>query len=109
MSTSPSAPPPPTFAGQIPLPTTIANIQVLFDGVAAPLYMVSPSQINFYVPMGARTTGFANVQVVNTSTGQVYGAGLVAMNSVSPGLFTNPFAATGSLRQAAVIDRKSVV
>ena len=92
------------FAGQIPLPTTIANIQVLFDGVAAPLYMVSPSQINFYVPMGARTTGFANVQVVNTSTGQVYGAGLVAMNSVSPGLFTNPFAATGTLRQAAVIN-----
>jgi uncharacterized protein (TIGR03437 family) len=92
------------FAGQLPLPTAIANIQVLFDGVAAPLYMVSPSQINFYVPMAARTTGFANVQVVNTSTGQVYGAGLIAMNSVSPALFLNPSTATGTYRQAAIIN-----
>jgi uncharacterized protein (TIGR03437 family) len=92
------------FAGQIPLPATIANIQVLFDGVAAPLFMVSPSQINFYVPMSARTSGFANVQVVNASTGQVYGAGLVAMNSVSPALFLNPSNATGGYRQAAIIN-----
>jgi hypothetical protein len=66
--------------------------------------MVSPSQINFYVPMAARTTGFANVQVVNTSTGQVYGAGLIAMNSVSPALFLNPSTATGTYRQAAIIN-----
>jgi uncharacterized protein (TIGR03437 family) len=66
--------------------------------------MVSPSQINFYVPMSARTSGFANVQVVNASTGQVYGAGLVAMNSVSPALFLNPSNATGGYRQAAIIN-----
>jgi len=89
--------------GQLPLPASLSNIEVLFNNVAAPLYMVSPSQIEFYVSMSAPTSGLANVVVDNTSTGQVYGAGLVAMNSVSPGLFLNP-AATGSLRQAAIIN-----
>jgi uncharacterized protein (TIGR03437 family) len=89
--------------GQLPLPTSISNIEVLFNNVAAPLYMVSPSQIEFYVSMGAPTSGLANVVVDNTSTGQVYGAGLVVMNSVSPGLFLSP-TATGSYRQAAVIN-----
>jgi uncharacterized protein (TIGR03437 family) len=89
---------------QLPLPTTLANIEVLFNGVAAPLFMVSPTQVNFYVSMGAPTSGPVNVLVSNPTTGQVYGAGQVTMNSVSPGLFTNPVNATGSYRQAAVVN-----
>jgi uncharacterized protein (TIGR03437 family) len=89
---------------QIPLPTTLGNIQVLFNGAPASLFMVSPSQINFYVPMGAPTSGPVNLLVSNTSTGQVYGAGLVGMSSVSPGLFLNPLTATGQYRQAAIIN-----
>jgi uncharacterized protein (TIGR03437 family) len=90
--------------GQLPLPTAIANIEVLFQGVPAPLFMVSPSQINFYVPNGAPTSGPVNVEVDNTATGQVYAAGLASMNSVSPGLFLNPPTATGTSRQAAIIN-----
>jgi uncharacterized protein (TIGR03437 family) len=89
---------------QLPLPATLANIQVLFQGAATPLFMASPTQVNFFVPMGAPTSGTANVQVVNSSTGQVYAAGVVTMNSVSPGLFLNPLNATGAYRQAAVIN-----
>jgi uncharacterized protein (TIGR03437 family) len=66
--------------------------------------MVSPTQINFYVPMGAPTSGLANVVVDNTATGQVYGAGLIPMNGVSPGLFLNPATATGQNRQAAIVN-----
>ncbi len=90
--------------GQIPLPVTIANIQVLLDGVATPLFMVSPTQINFVVPMGARTSGYSNLQVVNAVTGQVYGAGLVMMGPVSPGLFVNPSTQTGTYRHVAAIN-----
>jgi uncharacterized protein (TIGR03437 family) len=89
---------------QIPLPTSLGNVQVQFNGAPASLFMVSPSQINFYVPMGAPTSGPANLLVSNTSTGQVYGAGLVGMSSVSPGLFLNPLTATGTYRQAAIIN-----
>ena len=91
-------------ASQLPLPTSISNLEVLFQNVATPLFMVSPTQINFYVPMGAPTSGLANVVVDNTVTGQIYGAGLVAMNNFSPGLFLNPSTATGQYRQAAVIN-----
>ena len=89
---------------QLPLPTTLANIEVLFQNVPTPLYMVSPTQINFYVPMGAPTSGLVNLVVQNSSTGQVYAAGLAVMNSVSPGLFLNPATQTGTSRQAAVIN-----
>ncbi|HUP04308.1 MAG TPA: hypothetical protein VMU19_09985 [Bryobacteraceae bacterium] len=93
-----------TSATQLPLPTSLANLEVLFQGVPAPLFMASPTQINFYVPMGAPTSGLANVEVDNAVTGQVYGAGVAVMNSASPGLFLNPPTATGTLRQAAVIN-----
>jgi uncharacterized protein (TIGR03437 family) len=89
---------------QLPLPSSLSNIEVLFQNAPAPLYMVSPTQVNFYVPMGAPTSGLANVVVQNSSTGQVYGAGLTLMNSVSPGLFLNPSTQTGTTRQAAVIN-----
>jgi uncharacterized protein (TIGR03437 family) len=93
-----------TSATTLPLPASLSNIEVLFQNAPAPLYMVSPTQINFMVPNGAPSSGLANLVVDNTATGQVYGAGLIAMNSVSPGLFLNPATATGSYRQAAIIN-----
>jgi uncharacterized protein (TIGR03437 family) len=54
--------------------------------------------------MGAPTSGLVNLVVQNSSTGQVYAAGLAVMNSVSPGLFLNPATQTGTSRQAAVIN-----
>jgi uncharacterized protein (TIGR03437 family) len=81
---------------------------LLFNGTPAPLYYVGPGQINFQVPNGAPVTGTATVQAQNTATGQIYGAGLVAMNSVSPGIFIcGP--ATGTLRQACVINQDGTI
>ena len=36
-----------------PFPTTLGNVQVLIDGVPAPLYYVSPGQISAIVPSGS--------------------------------------------------------
>jgi len=70
-----------------PLPTKLGDVQVLFDGVPAPLYYAGPTQINFVVPWDAQTGPLpSEIQVVQVSTGRVLGAGLVAMNTVSPGL-----------------------
>src|ERR1039457_5294756 len=33
-----------------PMPTVLSNTEVLFNGIPAPLYFVSPGQINFVVP-----------------------------------------------------------
>jgi uncharacterized protein (TIGR03437 family) len=71
----------------LPLPKTLADIQVLFNGQPAPLYYVAPGQLNFLVPMSAPTTGTADLTVIHPSTGQILAAGLVSMNSSSPGIF----------------------
>ena len=37
-------------ANSVPLPTTLGGSSIQIDGVAAPLFFVSPGQINFQVP-----------------------------------------------------------
>jgi len=81
-----------TVAASLPFPTTLNGVQVLVNGMAAPLYFVSTGQISALVPFGA-TGSTATVQVVN---------GAARSNSVelplgrtSPGIFTIPPAGTG--------------
>jgi hypothetical protein len=62
-----------------PMPITLADEQVMFNGAAAPLYFAGPGQINFLVPMSAPVTGTADVEVVQASTGQVLGASNLPM------------------------------
>ena len=91
----------------LPLPTTLADVQVLFNGAPAPLYFVSPSQINFYVPMGAPTDqGPLDVLVVQKSTGRIYAAGSAGMNTYSPGIYSPD---AGVSRQAAVINQDGTI
>jgi uncharacterized protein (TIGR03437 family) len=47
-----------------PLATTLAATQVLVNGTAAPLYFVSPGQINFQMPYGLTAGQVVSVQVV---------------------------------------------
>jgi uncharacterized protein (TIGR03437 family) len=47
---------------QATLPTTLGNVRVLVNGRAAPLYFVSPGQVNFQMPFET-TGGPATVQV----------------------------------------------
>ena len=59
----------PTEASSLPLQTTLDGVQVLVNGVAAPVYYVSPQQINFEVPIDAATANGGNgtVQVVRNN------------------------------------------
>ncbi len=41
-------------ADTVPLPTTLGGVRVLFDGTAAPLYLVTPGLIHAQLPMGLR-------------------------------------------------------
>jgi uncharacterized protein (TIGR03437 family) len=91
----------------IPYPKVLGDIQVLVNGTQAPLYFVSPTQINFVVPMNAPTGGNAEIQVLKVSTGQLFAiSGVIPMNSVSPGIFE--ISGTGTARQAAVINGDGV-
>ena len=92
----------------LPLPKALADIQVTVNGTPAPLYYVSPGQINFVVPWNAPTTGTADVQVLNISTGQLLAASPVPMNTVSPAIFVTTSAGAGA-KLAAVINQDGSV
>lgn len=97
-------------AGGTTWPTTLGDIQVTFNGTPAPLYYVSPGQINFYVPMGAPTNSNAEVEVIQASTGQVLGALQVGINTVAPGVYTSCQAnQTGALREACVLNQDNTI
>src|SRR5207248_11424129 len=91
----------------IPFPKALADIQVLVNGVPAPLTYVGPGQVNFMVPVNTSTSGPAEIQVLRVSTGQLMAiSGSISMNTVSPGIFE--ITGTGPERQAAVINGDGV-
>ncbi len=92
----------------IPFPIDLGDVQVFIDGTPAPLYIVYPGQINFIVPNSARTSGFADLQVVQKSTGQVLGSAQVPMNSVAPAAFACP-SETGLTVYACAINQDGTV
>jgi len=76
-------------ATELPLPTILGDTQVrVFDSLGtrrfAPLFYVSPGQINFQIPAG---TALGEAQVVVNRNG-IVAAGRVVITSVAPGLFT---------------------
>ncbi len=74
-------------AGQ-PLPVSLSDTQVLINNNPAPLYFVSPTQINVELPNGLAGGGTANLAIVRPSTGQVYGSAELQLASADPALFT---------------------
>ncbi len=75
-------------AGVLPLPTTLSDTQVLVNGTPAPLFYVSPGQINVQLSNGLPSGGTATLQVVRPSTSQVYGSQEFSLASADPALFT---------------------
>jgi len=77
----------------LPFPTTLGNVQVLINNVAAPVYVVSPGQLNVLVPYG--TTGPTASIVVNNNGSKSTSID-VPVGKTSPGIFTIPPGGTGS-------------
>ena len=71
-------------AQTLPLPTTLRNVTVQWNGTGLPLLAVSPSQINAQVPFDA-ALGTAELKV--TSDGVTSAAVAVSVQTASPGLF----------------------
>ncbi|QQS46957.1 MAG: c-type cytochrome [Acidobacteriota bacterium] len=89
-------------ADTIPLPTTLGGATVRVNGLPAPLFFVSPGQINFLAPAGT-LTGNAVVEVQNGST---VSRGSVSLVSMSPAIFTSNAQGTGA--PAAVATRDGI-
>ncbi len=86
-----------TAAGIVPLPTELSDVSVSVDGKLAPLYFVSPGQVNFLMPNDAPASGTVTVTIFRPSTQQIIASSPVQMDVASPGLFTRPPTGTGQV------------
>lgn len=68
-----------------PVPTTLADVQVKFDGIAGAIYYVSPTQINVQVPL---TVVGGNTTITVFYKGAVVATTTVRTSAQSPGIFT---------------------
>jgi uncharacterized protein (TIGR03437 family) len=105
-------------ASSLPLPIELGDVQVLVNDQPAPLFYVSPGQINFMLPSGLPTSASVEIQVVRPSVGQILAVGCDAravgrnqdgslryecfgqprMDVASPALFTVNDSGTGQVK-----------
>jgi uncharacterized protein (TIGR03437 family) len=72
-------------ASATPLPTELGGTVVSVNGVAAPLFFVSPTQVNFLVPADAALNALTFNVTVN---GQLRATSTLSLARVAPALFT---------------------
>ncbi|MCW5966634.1 MAG: hypothetical protein KIT83_21530, partial [Bryobacterales bacterium] len=88
----------PTAAAEsVPLPTELSDIEVTLDGRPLPLFFVSDSQINFFLPNDVPQSGVVLIDVRRKSNGDLLAGEFVGMAPVAPGLFTRNEQGTGQV------------
>lgn len=83
------------------LPTALDGTMVFINGVNAPLFFVSPGQVNFAVPVGT-ISGPASIVIV-AKDGTV-SQGQIVIGDISPGIFTRLANGTGAPAAVASTD-----
>ena len=80
-------------ANSVPLPSTLGGSSIQINGVAAPLFFVSPGQINFQVPW--ELLGQTQASLTVTSNGLMSDPQTVILAPFDPGIFATNAAGTG--------------
>ncbi len=88
-------------AQSVPLPLGLADTMLTVNGIPAPLFFVSPTQINFVVPAGV-DPGAATI-IVSNPTGN-YALGNIQVVAAAPAIFTANASGTGDAAAQATVD-----
>jgi uncharacterized protein (TIGR03437 family) len=88
-----------TVASTVPLPTSLGGVSVTINGLPAPLYFVSPGQINAQIPY--ETTPGIAAPVVVTYNNQSAGMS-IPISSYSPGVFVDSTGAPAGVPTARI-------
>lgn len=83
------------------LPTVLDGTTVYVNGVNAPLFFVSPGQVNFEVPVG---TGSGPAAIVVVAKDGSVSQGQLMVGDISPGIFTRLANGTGAPAAVASTD-----
>jgi uncharacterized protein (TIGR03437 family) len=73
-------------ANSIPLPVSMAGVDAAVNGVAAPLYYVSPGQVNLQIPYETAANGMATLQIDNNGQAASFA---FPVAPAAPGIFTD--------------------
>ena len=86
-------------ATTLPWPPMLGDVQVLVNGVAAPIFRVDASDVAFQVPTTSAIpqSGTANFQVMRASTQEILAAGSFTMGQYNPAFFTSNSEGTGQV------------
>ena len=88
-------------ATSFPIPQSLAGASVTVNGVAAPIFYASPSQINFQIPFEV-LPGAANVTL--SVNGSIAGSITVPLFSGVPGIFLGPQGNAAAVNQDGSIN-----
>jgi len=77
-----------TSFSSLPLPAELGGVEILVNEKPAPLYFVSPTQINFYVPMDLEPTSQAEFIVQRKDNKQILASGVLDIGVSTPSFFT---------------------
>jgi uncharacterized protein (TIGR03437 family) len=91
-------------AGPPPLPNVLDNVSVTVNGIAAPAYYVSPSQLNVQIPYETPTAGNVIVEVSNNGR---TASTTIQMAAAAPGIFFD--GGTGALVPVATAVRGQTI
>ena len=83
-------------ATSLPLPATMAGVTVKINGITAPLFYVSPLQINLQVP-AETAVGTARIEVFSDNAVTPTHSGTVTVIATAPGLFTTDASGRGQI------------
>ena len=86
------------LADSLPLPTSLGGVSLQVNGVAAPLFFVSPGQINFMLPW--EVLGLTEAPLTVTSGSVESGSQTLSLAPFNPGIFAINSTGTG---QGAVL------
>jgi uncharacterized protein (TIGR03437 family) len=81
----------------VPLPQYLAGFSAAINGVTAPIYFVSPTQVNIQIPYETQT-GRATLQIWNPYTSATFH---FQVSASAPGIFTFPDGAINPYRSAS--------
>jgi uncharacterized protein (TIGR03437 family) len=75
------------LADTVPWSSSLGNVSVTFNGVAAPLQFVTTGQINAQIPWDVLPTGAGTANIVVTNNGVPSAPQPVVVNPIAPGIF----------------------
>ena len=92
------------IARTLPLPLELAGTSVTVNGLPAPLFFVSPTQINFAVPPGAELGESGTATIIVTSPLGTYALGSATLANSWPAIFTADATGKGDASAIATPD-----